>query len=381
VRRAWHIVTGEYAPVCGGVADYTHGLACALAVAGDVVHVWAPGAALTEDPGVHVHPLPNGYGRAGLRALSIALGRSASTTRVLVQYVPHAFGLRGVNVPFCAAIAALRGVEVWVMFHEVALPWAPARRWRANIAASLTRLMANLLAARADRVLVSIPLWEPILHQVAPLWKGGTTWLPIPSNMPLHASDSAREAVRASLRLVPGAQVIGHFGGYGSLYASFLAQALRQLLEKDPGRVALLVGRGGEAFVRTMERALRDRMIATGEIEADRVAAHLTACDVMIQPYPDGISTRRTSAMAGLALGVPTVTNDGVTTEPLWRDERAVALAPSIDAVGDTAEALLASPALAATLGAKGRELHARRFALARTVETLRALAAADDAS
>ena len=43
VRRLWHIVTGEYPPDSGGVADYTAAVARALADSGAEVHVWSTG--------------------------------------------------------------------------------------------------------------------------------------------------------------------------------------------------------------------------------------------------------------------------------------------------------------------------------------------------
>ena len=52
---------------------------------------------------------------------------------------------------------------------------------------------------------------------------------------------------------------------------------------------------------------------------------------MLVQPYLDGISTRRSSAMAGLALGVPIVSNAGVATEALWVDSGAIALVPADD--------------------------------------------------
>ncbi len=48
----------------------------------------------------------------------------------------------------------------------------------------------------------------------------------------------------------------------------------------------------------------------------------------MIQPYPDGISSRRTSAMAGLALGLPIVSTSGHLTETIWAEHAAVVLTP-----------------------------------------------------
>ncbi len=107
---SWQIITGEYPPAPGGVADYTRALAQALAAAGDEVHVWAPSidGGLSADPGVQLHSLPEGYRPAGLRRLSRELCRLPGPKRILVQYVPHAFGMRALNVPFCGWVAALR---------------------------------------------------------------------------------------------------------------------------------------------------------------------------------------------------------------------------------------------------------------------------------
>ena len=57
-------------------------------------------------------------------------------------------------------------------------------------------------------------------------------------------------------------------------------------------------------------------------------SAHISACDLMLQPYPDGISTRRTSAMVGLAHGRALATTSGHLTESLWAESGAVAISP-----------------------------------------------------
>jgi glycosyltransferase involved in cell wall biosynthesis len=114
------------------------------------------------------------------------------------------------------------------------------------------------------------------------------------------------------------------------------------------------------------------RIVATGALDGADVAAHLCASDVLVQPYPDGVSSRRTSVMAGLALGVPTATNAGFLTEPLWRESRAVALAPSAERLAAVAEGVLGDAAYAATLGERGRTLYARRFSLDKTIDVLR---------
>jgi glycosyltransferase involved in cell wall biosynthesis len=372
---AWHIVTGEYAPTPGGVADYSRSLARALVDAGDEVHVWAPRVegSLAADPGVNVHPLPGTYGPRAIATLAVALRRERAPQRLLVQYVPHAFGMKALNVAFCAWVATLRKPQVWVMFHEVALPWSDGRRWKANAAAAVTRVMAGLLASRADRVFMSIPGWEPMLRGCTPRWRGGT-WLPIPSNIPASAPEAAVASVRSRFRLHDRTAVLGHFGTYGSMIARLLGPAIARLLRSDRQRVALLVGRGGEALARDLasDPQVTGRVLATGDLEAADVACHLLACDILVQPYPDGVSSRRTSVMAGLALGLPIATNEGWLSEPLWRESRGVELARSPCDLVDAAEALLGDPARAMALSERGRALYATRFSLDHTVATLR---------
>ena len=95
---------------------------------------------------------------------------------------------------------------------------------------------------------------------------------------------------------------------------------------------------------------------------------------MLIQPYEDGISTRRTSMMAGLANGKPIVSTMGWLTEPVWKQSEAVVLAP----VGDT-EAFVEQIRRLSLDGAErwrlasaSSQLYRERFGLAHTVSSLR---------
>ena len=74
---------------------------------------------------------PTSSGGAPSAILSRALDTAASP-RVLVQYVPHAFGWKGGNLPFCLWLWNRKDRRPWVMFHEVAFPFD---RWRPHEAA------------------------------------------------------------------------------------------------------------------------------------------------------------------------------------------------------------------------------------------------------
>jgi glycosyltransferase involved in cell wall biosynthesis len=112
-------------------------------------------------------------------------------------------------------------------------------------------------------------------------------------------------------------------------------------------------------------------------IAPDAVAETLASCDVLLQPYPDGITVRRTSAMAGLAQGRPIVTTTGHLTEPSWAEQGAVALVPVLDVEGfaASAEHLLTDAEERARLGARAHMVYHAHFSVGHLVRTVLAVA------
>lgn len=373
----WAVLTGEYPPQAGGVSDYTRQVCGALAATGDRVTVYAPPCADPDDSvsGVSVFRLPDHFGRRGRTVVEERL-RAERPDRVLVQYVPQAFGMKGMNLPFARWVRRTlpHMAPVWVMFHEVACPFV-RRPLKHNLLAWVTRMMARRIATAADRVFVTIPAWGEMLGRIAPRGKSAE-WLPVPSNLPTAVDAAAVTAVR---REYPPGTLVGHFGTFGKLIAEFLEPTLVAVLRGSTGRTATLVGRHGPAFRQgfvSRHPDLAGRVMATGELPPSTAAAHLAACDLLVQPYPDGVSCRRTSAMSGLALGVPVVTNLGTLSEPIWAaEENGVTLSPDATAAGLIAaveRTLSLSPAERSACGETGRRWYGERFALERVVRVLR---------
>jgi len=143
---------------------------------------------------------------------------------------------------------------------------------------------------------------------------------------------------------------------------------------------AVLLGRGSEAFAAAFLAGHPEfvgRVRASGVVPPDVVAGTLASCDVLLQPYPDGITVRRTSAMAGLAQGRPIVTTTGHLTEPSWAEQGAVALVPVLDVEGfaASAEHLLTDAEERARLGARARTVYHAHFSVGHLVRTLLAVA------
>jgi glycosyltransferase involved in cell wall biosynthesis len=374
----WFILTGEYPPACGGVGDYTAQIARALAAAGDHVAVFHPPMATSAPvlPGVSTIALPDRFGSASRRHLERALSSAPAPPAILVQYVPQAFGLRGANLPFCRWLAApgRAGHDLRVMFHEPYgyFSWRPDH----DAIALVQRIMAATLVRGSNRVYFSTETWHRYLSRYAADERQPET-LPIPSGIPRINDPAAVEALRR--RFAPGGEpIVGHFGTYGDHVTSQLRPALLSLLHGDNRAIVLCIGANSEAFVNELAAATPSapgRLYATGRLTPEIASVHLQACDVVVQPYPDGVTTRRTSLMAGLANGCAVVTTSGPLTERVWQQRAAVLLTPSGDprALAAAVRSLLEDSRERAGLAARASSTYESSFSLDRTIAVLRA--------
>jgi glycosyltransferase involved in cell wall biosynthesis len=373
----WHILTGEYPPLSGGVGDYAALLAHALADSGDAVDVWVGGPVQPRTSGsCRVHALPDVFGPQSRASLAEAWHAAPGT--VLVQYVPNALGRRGTNIAFCRWLLAerRRGRDIRVMFHEPYFYFTRRRPWR-NAVAIAQRVMAALLVRSATQLYYSSENWHDYLRPYGAGDRG--TVLPIPATIPGSAQSARIQEFRREFAAA-GASVVGHFGTFGEHVGGELLAVLPRLLTENGGVHVALIGRDGERFRRELVRrmpASADRLHATGEIAAADVAAAMRACDLLFQPYPDGVTTRRTSVMAGLRNGVATVSTEGVLTERIWRETGAVVLAGRGQAGAAVAgiRRLLDDAAARQSQGARGRDAYVRHFAMALTIARLRVTA------
>lgn len=370
----WLLLSGEFPPEPGGVADYTAAVAEGLAERGHEVHVLAPRSSRGPAPRgrATLHLLPDRFGPRGL-PLANRIVRELRPERVFLQYVPHAFGYKALNVPLCLWLARLgRRVPLWTQFHEVAYPYQPPFWRKTNLLACGHRGMASLVSRASHRHFVTTRRWERLLPR-------GTspTWLPVPSNVSTAPDPAGAAAWRARLGLGAEVPLVGHFGSYGRLLGPLVRETIPRLLSEAPRAHALLLGRAGPAFLaalRAEQPWLGRRVHAPGGLSADQVGAALQACDLLLQPYEDGVTSRRGSLMAALGVGASVLTTRDAETEPLWSESGAVALEPfSALALASRAAALLADPEARAELSRRARGLYEESFSLERTLERLEA--------
>ena len=372
----WHIITCEYPPQIGGVGDYTKLLSRELRRSGDEVQVWAPAFPAPEE--AKVHRTLGSFAKNDQRQTADLLDRMPKPRTLLVQWVPHGYGRRGINDYFTRWLAsrARQGDRLYLMVHEPYLE--PTQTvWKLRFVSWMQRRMIRRLLWSAARAFISIPAWENYLRDYSP---AGVTfeWLPIPATISADSDARAVESIRS--RFGKDTLLIGHLGTYSSEIRRLLQPALLKTLREVPNSSALLLGNNGDVFARELHSTaptVANRIHGAGLLSDAELASHIAACDVALQPYPDGLSSRRTSLMNLISRGVPVVSNLGHLTEPVWTDSNAIALSSTGEATQLAAlcKQLLQDNDQRCEFAKKARHIYRTRFDWPHIVATLRSSA------
>ena len=362
------LISGEYPPMEGGVADFSRLLGQAMARQGWEVHVLTSAKAVQRgDEGpVHCHPLMRSW---RWRPLGAALRRLLTEARpdvINIQYQTAAFDMHpAIN---CLPLAC-RDVPTVVTFHDLLVPYlfpkAGPLRWWANLA--LARWCGAVIVTNAeDEARLKAYPWIPRL-----------TLVPIGSNLacaPPAGYD--RTAWRHNWGIADDTVILCYFGfPNASKGGEELIAALDRL--RKTGRDAVLLMIGGsvgasdptnrtyhelvQASIR--ERGLESQVIWTGHLPPEEVSAGFGAADICVLPYRDGASFRRGSFLAALTHGMPIVTTQPRVPLPALAHGQNVWLVPPRDpkALSEALALLAEERHLRQTLGHGARQL-SRQF-------------------
>src|SRR5205807_10388299 len=112
----------------------------------------------TKMDGVIVHREMGRFTRSDLRRVGSRLDQLKAPGRLLVQWVPHGYGYRSMNLHFCLWLwrRARRGDRVEIMVHEPFLSFREGS-WKQSGVAAVHRLMTIILLNAASRVWITIP--------------------------------------------------------------------------------------------------------------------------------------------------------------------------------------------------------------------------------
>ena len=223
-------------------------------------------------------------------------------TWVFLQYTALAWSSRGFPFRFLRVLRILKsvGAHVGIVFHDVT-PYSSPRlidqlRYRAQL-----RVLRRG-AENADCSVFTVPVekisWLTKMHQKA-------AFIPVGPNLPFPDSFTPpRDAV------FPTIGVFSITGGQpGERETRVILNAVRYATEKIGSLRLSVFGRHSELREDALHEGLRGlpvQVLVEGVVSAEQVVSRLSACNVLLF-VRSGISTRRSSAIAGIAAGLPIV--------------------------------------------------------------------------
>ena len=239
--------------------------------------------------------------RQALRALHL---QSAGwrDTWVLVQYTALAWSARGFPLKFPRVLRMLKsvGARVAVVFHDVE-PFSSPRlidQLRRRVQLRTMRRALDL----ADLAIFTVPPEKLSWLKTIP---PNATFIPVGANLPSPESSASRSSGD-----IPTVGVFSITGGdKGALETQRILAAVQHASRKL-GRIRLSVfGRHSELREEALRQGLKNfpvELSVEGVVEPEQIVNRLAACDVLLF-VRDGISTRRSSAIAGIAAGLPVI--------------------------------------------------------------------------
>lgn len=296
-----------------GIRDYSIQLMSTLAQQRDVsvsLYLIDPGSGSARGSWVHVEDSANGTAYHRERLCHAA----ADAQGVILQYNPFAYGPWGCAPWLPLAVLGLRRRRprpmLALMIHE---PYIHAGNWRYTIMRLWQRPQLWALRRLADATFCSIEAWSESLARERP--RRPITHLPVGSNLPDERRQ--RDFARAQLGIADDEIALVAFGtDHPSRWISYLGGAVTEVA-RGARRVHLLnLGAG----VPAVDVPAKVCVHTPGRLADRDLARWLSAGDIFMAPFLDGVSTRRTTLMAALQHGLPVVGTEGHLTDRLLRE-------------------------------------------------------------
>jgi glycosyltransferase involved in cell wall biosynthesis len=233
---------------------------------------------------------------------------------ILVQYTALAWSSRGFPYRFPRVLQILRsaGARIALVFHDVE-PFRGSRLVDRLRTAVQLRSMRLALAA-ADLAIFTIPP-EKLS------WLAGSSsrahFIPVGPNLPIPIPPEEEISPAANISATPTIGVFTITGGEpGARETKIILAVVRHAAQKLGNMRLSVFGRHADLRESVLREGLRDlpvEILAEGVLDDEQVIQRLRASDVLLFVRAP-ISTRRSSAIAGIAAGVPVVAYVGPET-------------------------------------------------------------------
>jgi glycosyltransferase involved in cell wall biosynthesis len=276
-------------------------------------------------------------------------------TWVLVQYTALAWSARGFPQRLLRVLHILKraGARIGVVYHD-AEPFHGARFIDRLRRSAQLRTMRRILQ-HANLTIFTVPLDKVT-------WLGNPPanahFIPVGANLPISFSSIGDRSGSD----VPTIGVFGITGGEAGAHETKLIVAAVRHAAAKLGKLRVSVfGRNAELREADLRRGFQDLLVdvsVEGVVEPQLVVERLSACDVLLFVRGE-ISSRRGSAIAGIACGLPVIAFSGPGTgQPIT--DAGVLLVPhdEPDELSAALVRVLADSAYRAELAARSRAVY-----------------------
>ncbi len=267
----------------GGVTHHTRRLHSNWTAAGHRVEV-------IGDLGVECGSVIDRLSRQGVRG-------------ILIQYVPFLYGPRGISTfPERFARAAVgRGMRVTTFVHE---PWVPPTRLPWIPLSWIQRRQLRRLIRASHNTVTTVPAWKDMLGANTQIVYVGCT-LEIVHDPPDQVTP------------LPAPVVFSPFAA--GLRWDWIVEATRSLATEPP---LIVVGADADEVHshHAVGRWFQDDWDCRGHLPATDVLALLARAKIVLSPFIDGMTGRRTSAFATSAAGARILTSKGHLFDPFFEE-------------------------------------------------------------
>lgn len=296
--------------------------------------------------------------RQSLRALQLQ-SEAWRNTWVLVQYTALAWSSRGFPLKFPRVLRQLKsaGARVAVVYHDVE-PFASPRlidRLRRHVQARTMRRALEL----ADLAILTVPPEKLSWLTAVP---SKAVFIPVGANLPFSEVPVSRATSD-----IPTVGVFSITGGEQGARETHQILAVVQHAAQKLGRIRLSVfGRHSELRERAFREGLENSAVdlsVEGIVQPEQIINRLSACDVLLF-VRNGISTRRSSAIAGIAAGLPVIAHAISETAPPVTDAGVVLVTPNDqNGLNEALVRVLSDAGFRAELSARSRTAYKAHFA------------------
>ncbi len=334
------MITGSYPPMRCGVGDYTYQLSKEIGNRQIDISILSSRGARLDALNTVLHPVVKKWSLLRMICLADEI-RRASPHIVHMQYPTIGYGYR-LGPQALLVLLRLAGIKVVTTVHEFRLASIPRR-----ISIVPFILWSNALIVTSDEERAAITNACPRLKNKLQKW---AYVIPVGSNIPvIHTSAPSENRDR----------IVSFFGlFYPGRKIELVINSFRKVSEAHPDLKFRFIGDVHPRYKGYFEKIkqLSEAELPPEQIEwvlgksPEEIAVALKGSRACILPFPDGASFRRSTLIAVLSLGVPTITTKGASTPSQLIDGLNVLFAADKDAIAEKIDNVLTNKALSTRL-------------------------------